>query len=419
MYRIETVDAWEVLDSRGDPTVRVRVKTPNSSGVFTVPAGASTGTHEVVEVRDGGARYGGRGVQTAVAAVQDELAPLVVGREVTEQAAIDTAVRDCDGTPDLSRLGGNAVLGVSGAVAHAAAAALDRPLYAYLGGGPPYRLPMPMVNIISGGQHAPGGLAIQDILAVPVGADSYSEAIEIVWAVRAAVKEHLVDAGHRPLVADEGGFSPPLDGIDAAFDIVIHGIEAAGYRPSHDVALAVDVAATHFFDANTSQYELPSLDRLLSAHEMITVVESWIDDWPIVAIEDPLGEDDWDAWRDLTDRVGASVQVIGDDLLVTNRSRLTDAISEHAANAVLVKPNQTGTITRAIDVIRDAHAAGWGTVVSARSGETCDTTIADLAVGLAASQIKIGSLARSERLAKYNRLLAIERSSDAEFTTAW
>jgi len=419
--RIDAVDAWEVLDSRGDPTVRVRVEAGRASGTFTVPSGASTGAHEAVEVRDGGDRYRGRGVREAVRAVREELAPAVVGQDATAQREVDAALRECDGTSDLSRLGANAVLGVSGAVVHAASAALGRPLYEVLapgsesGTGTPGRLPMPMVNVLSGGLHAAGGIEVQDVLAVPVGAASYAGAIEAVWRVRRAVRDRIVAAGSRPLVADEGGFAPPLDDVDAAFDIVEAGIADAGLEPGRDVALAVDVAATHFYDPGRELYELDSLGRVVDADRMVDLVAGWVEERPLVSVEDPLAEDDWGAWSRLADRVGGSVQLLGDDLVVTDERRLERALELGAANAVLVKPNQAGTLTDAIDVVAAAREAGAATVVSARSGETCDSTIADLAVGLDAGQIKVGSLARSERLAKYNRLFEVERESDRPF----
>lgn len=407
MTTIDAVDAWEVLDSRGDPTVRVRVDAGSGTGRFTVPAGASTGAHEAVELRDGGARYGGRGVRGAVETVRTELAPLVTGRAVTHQRAIDETLVEADGTQQLSRLGANAVLGVSGAVAHAASDLRQQPLYEYLADGDPGRIPMPMVNILSGGMHAHGGLGIQDFLVIPVGADTYSEALEMVWTVRTGVKEALVSDGHRPLVADEGGFSPPIAQPETAFEYLEAGLKAGSYVPGEDVAYAVDVAASHLYE--NGSYTLsrggPTLDR----SAMIDRIEAWVDHYPIVSVEDPLAEDDWEGWRRCYDRLGDTVQILGDDLLVTSLDRLRRARTEGAANAVLVKPNQAGTVTRALDVATDAADTDFGVVVSARSGESCDVTIADLAVAVDAGQIKIGSLARSERLAKYNRLTAIDR----------
>lgn len=414
MTEITGVDAWEVLDSRGDPTVRVRVEAGDASGTFTVPAGASTGAHEAVERRDGGDRYGGRGVHEACAAVRDDLAPVVEGRSVTDQVGVDEALVDRDGTEHLSRLGANAVLGVSGAVAHAAADATDRPLYEVLApDAGPGDLPMPMINVLSGGLHAAADLPIQDFLAVPVGAETYPEALETVWEVRRAAGVRIGAGDHPPSVADEGGFVPPVADADAAFDLLVDAIRDAGYDPGAEVAIAVDVAATHFYDADTDGYALAG--ETLDRGAMIDRVVGWIDDYPVRSVEDPLAEDDWEGWSRLADRVGDRVQLLGDDLLATNAGRLARARDAGAANAALIKPNQAGTITRTRRVLDAAQDAGWAPVVSARSGETCDATIADLAVGLDAGQIKIGSLARSERLAKYNRLLGIDRVYDGGF----
>ena len=418
MTDIVGVDAWEVLDSRGDPTVRVRVDTADGSGTFTVPAGASTGAHEAVERRDGGDRYGGRGVRAAVAAVRDELAPVAVGRPVTDQRGVDEALADRDGTADLSRLGANAVLGVSGAVARAAAAATDRPLYDSLApSSGPGSIPLPMINVLSGGLHAAADLPIQDFLIVPAGAETYPEALETAWAVRRAAAKRLGDGDHPPSVADEGGFVPDVADADAAFETLASAVRDAGFEPARDdVAFAVDVAATHFHDPDRDRYALG--DAAVGREALIDRVAAWVDDYPLVSVEDPLAEDDWAGWARLAERVGDRVQLLGDDLLATNPDRLDRAIDGGVANAVLVKPNQAGTITRARRVLERAQAAGWAPVVSARSGETCDSTIADLAVACDAGQIKIGSLARSERLAKYNRLLGIDRSSDGGFAGA-
>lgn len=417
MTTIEAIDAWEVLDSRGNPTVRTRVHTADGSGTFTVPAGASTGSHEAVESRDGGDRFDGLGVTEAVEAVNDELAATAVGRDVTRQAPIDAALVDTDGTENLSRLGANAVLSVSGAVARAAADARDEPVYASLAPDEPGAIPRPMVNILSGGLHAHGGVEIQDFLVVPMGADTYSEAIETVWAVRRAVRDRIEDRGVRPLVADEGGFSPPMEGIDEAFELLRAGVEDAGFSPSaDDVAFAVDVAATHFYDEQTGEYHLETDGVSLDRAGMIQRLLEWVERYPIVSIEDPLFEDDWEGWRTLADRL-ETVQLLGDDFLVTDRERLDRAIDAEAATAVLVKMNQAGTITRTIDVMERAMDAGLSTVVSARSGETCDSTMADLAVAYGAGQLKVGSLARSERLAKYNRLFEIENERDPTLST--
>ena len=414
MSEITAVEAWEVLDSRGNPTVRAAVSTEAGSGRFTVPAGASTGRFEAVERRDGGDRYGGMGVREAVAAVEDELAAVAVGRDVTAQREIDAALERADGSDDLSRLGANAVLAISGAVLHAASDGADRPLYRYV--AEEYEvepsLPTPMVNVVSGGLHAEGGIEIQDFLVVPHDPATVADALETVWAVRDAVRTAIVEDGHRPLVADEGGFAPPLDEIQDAFDLLLTSIEQAGYVPGDEVSIAVDVAATHFYDQGSETYRLESVDRQLTRGELIDLVVDWTESYPVCSIEDPLAEDDWTGWRRLAACLDHDVQLLGDDLLVTNRERLRRAVAEDVATAVLVKPNQAGTVTRTLDVVQAAREAKVESVVSARSGETCDATIADLAVGLDAGQIKIGSLARSERLAKYNRLLEIERESE-------
>lgn len=414
MTEITDVDAWEVLDSRGNPTVRVAVETDTARGVFTVPAGASTGRHEAHELRDRDDRFGGLGVRTAIGNVRNELAPLTIGRDVTEQRAIDETIVEHDGTGNLSKIGANASLGVSGAVAHAASDALGEPLYEYLATDAPGRIPLPMVNALSGGLHAHGGIAIQDVLVIPVGAGSYRDAIEMVWDVRIALRERIEESGRRPLVADEGGFSPPLDGVADAFDLLETAVRNAGYAPERDdIAFAIDVAATHFYDPDEGTYELAG--RRLTPAELIATIEEWVKRYPIISLEDPLAEDDWEHWIDLADELDNAIQLLGDDLLVTNVDRLNRAVETGAANAVLVKPNQAGTMTRSIDVVRRATETGTAPVVSARSGETCDRTIADFAVALDAGQIKIGSLARSERLAKYNRLLEIDRETDVDW----
>jgi len=417
MTDVEGVDAWEVLDSRGDPTVRVRVETADCAGTFTVPAGASTGAHEAVERRDGDDRYGGRGVRGAVAAVREDLAPVVVDRPVTDQRGIDEALVDRDGTENLSRLGANAVLGVSGAVAHAAAAATGLPLYESLAPSTgPGDLPIPMINVLSGGLHAAADLPIQDVLVVPTGAGTYPEALEMAWAVRRAAGERIGAGDHPPAVADEGGFVPPTADADAAFELLTAAVRDAGYAPGDEVVFAVDVAATHFYDPADERYALAG-DRL-DREAMVDRVVDWVDAHPVRSVEDPLAEDDWRGWERLADRVGDRVQVLGDDLLATDAGRLNRAVDAGAGNAALIKPNQAGTITRTRRVLERAQAADWAPVVSARSGETCDSTIADLAVALDAGQIKIGSLARSERLAKYNRLLGIDRTYDGDFAGA-
>lgn len=410
MTTITDIDAWEVLDSRGNPTVRASIETTSGSGTFTVPAGASTGTYEAVERRDGENRFAGRGVRRAVRAVREKLAPIVIERDATEQRAIDEALVAADGTENLSVYGANAVLAVSGGVARAAADSVDEPLYEYLAPRAPGRLPRPMVNVISGGLHAHGGVELQDFLIVPMSATTYGEAIETSWSVRHAVESRIADRGVKPLVADEGGFSPPLDCITDAFDLIEDGIRDAGHEPANDdVAFAVDVAATHFYDAKSGGYELETESAWLDRDGMIGQLLEWVETYPIVSVEDPLAEDDWRGWNQLAKRLPDHVQLLGDDLLATNHARLDRAISSDSASAVLVKMNQAGTLTRTIDVIERAKETGVSTVVSARSGETSDSTMTDLAVAYDAGQLKIGSLARSERLAKYNRLFAIAR----------
>jgi enolase len=317
-----------------------------------------------------------------------------------------------DGTDDLRRLGANAVLSVSGAALHAASAARDRPLYAHLAEvtGREPSLPTPMVNVLSGGLHAGGGFEVQDLLAVPLRPDTLAAGLETVWSVRRAVRDRIEAAGDRPQVADEGGFAPPLPGVEAALDLLVGGIEDAGHVPGRDVGVAVDVAATHFHDAEADRYRVAGADRTPAG--MADLVAGWCESYPVVSVEDPLAEDDWAGWVALADRLDG-VQLLGDDLVVTDVDRLRRAVDRGAANAVLVKPNQAGTVSRTLDVVAAAREAGVATVVSARSGETCDATVADLAVGLDAGQVKIGSLARSERLAKYNRLLETERETGA------
>jgi enolase len=407
MTAIRTIHAREVLDSRGRPTVEVEVSCQGgASGRAIVPSGASTGRHEAVELRDGDpARYGGKGVRQAVANVIQVIPPALVGMPVTQQTDIDRHLIDLDGTPNKSRLGANAILGVSLACAHAAAASQQLPLWRYVDQDGSARMPLPMVNMISGGLHAGGNLDFQDFLLMPVGARTYSEALEMSVAVYRALGEVLTAAGFEGvLVGDEGGFGPRLHSNEHAVEMVLRAIERAGMKPGKDAVLAVDVASTHFF--RDGRYHLR--DGTLSSGEMIDRLTRWTADYPIRSIEDGLAEDDWDGWRKLTAALGEKVQLVGDDLFVTNPLRLRLGIETHAANAVLVKLNQIGTLSETLEVVRLAREAGYRTVISARSGETEDTTLADLAVATGAGQIKIGSVARSERLAKYNRLLRIE-----------
>ncbi len=400
--------AREILDSRGRPTVEVDVElSDGASGRASVPSGASTGSHEAHELRDGDpTRFGGFGVRKAVACVTRTIAPAIRGWNPFDQPGLDAVLVELDATADRSRLGANAMLGVSAAVARAAAASRGVPLWRHLLADESPLLPLPMVNVVSGGLHATGGLAFQDFLIVPVGAESYSEALATVYAVRAAASDLLVEKGLSNLKADEGGFGPPLDGPEAALDLLVASIVRAGRRPGDDVVLALDVAATHFFDGQG--YKLLEGRAPLSAGELTSALERLVDFYPIASIEDGLAEDDWQGWAAQTRSLGQRVQLVGDDLFTTNLQRLERGISEGVANAVLVKMNQIGTLTETIEVIERARSAGYATVVSGRSGETEDSFLADFAVGTRAGQIKIGSLAQSERLSKYNQLLRIE-----------
>ena len=405
--RISDVLAWEAMDSRGNPTVGCRVRLAGGAeGIATVPSGASTGSHEARELRDGGERYAGLGVADAVSNVKEFLGPAVIGMDVASLDRVDAALEEIDGTPDLRRLGANAVLAVSIASWLAAADAEQIPLYASLDSREPL-LPMPMVNIISGGAHAVGGVDLQDFLVIPVGATSFAQAIEWAWMVRQSVGVLVAERGLSPsLVADEGGLGPPLESNSEALDLLLLGIERAGLEPQSEVAIAVDVAATRLrFEGG---YHLASEGRKVSVSEWLAELEEWSRRYPIVSLEDPFAEDDWDAWRAITHKLGPSLQLIGDDLFATRLQRLERGIEERAANSILVKPNQAGSLSRAQEALKRAAEAGYATVVSARSGDTEDSWLADLAVGWRAGQIKVGSTARSERTSKWNRLLMIE-----------
>jgi enolase len=424
---IGRVHAREVLDSRGHPTVEVEVYCVGGAwGRAIVPSGASTGRHEAVELRDGdAARYGGKGVRRAVAHVRDILAPRLCGMDVTEQTHIDRLLCELDGTANKSRLGANAILGVSLACAHAAAASRRQPLWRYLDGEGIARMPLPMVNLISGGLHAGGNLDLQDFLLMPIGARSYREALEMTVAVYRALSRVLTRHGFEGvLVGDEGGYGPRLQTNEQAIEMIVRAIEDAGLKPGGDAALALDVAATHFrgegdFEGQNLYWLRAGGEQALHSDEMVHLLARWVDTYPILSIEDGLAEDDWWGWQRLTRALGERVQLIGDDLFVTNPERLRRGIAEGTANAVLVKVNQIGTLTEAFDVVQLAKQAGYRAVLSARSGETEDSTLADLAVASGAGQIKIGSVARSERLAKYNQLLRIEEEmgSAAVFAT--
>jgi enolase len=405
---IERVFAWEALDSRGTPTVGCAVRLDDGAeGEALVPSGASTGRHEAHERRDGEERYAGKGVRGAVAAVRDEIGPALEGRDASDQAGIDGVLRALDATPDLRRLGANAVLAASVACATAAARSRGVPLWRLLAPDGPPLLPLPMVNVLSGGAHAGRMLDVQDFLVVPVGAGGLGEAIEWAARVRAATAEALRRHGHEvALVADEGGLGAPLPTNRAALDLLLEGIEASGLSPGTDAAIAVDVAATQLVAPDG--YALAREGRSLRAGELVEELAAWIDEYPIVSIEDALGEDDGEGWGLITHRLVDRIQLVGDDLFATSPERLARGIREGIANAVLVKPNQVGTLTDAQRVVELARGAGYATVLSARSGETEDAWLADLAVGWRTGQIKVGSTMRSERTAKWNRLLRIE-----------
>jgi enolase len=409
MSTITGVYAREILDSRGFPTVEVEIQLESGAwGRAAVPSGASTGKREAVELRDGDVqRYRGKGVQQAVRNVEETIAPEIDGMEASEQAAIDQALLELDGTPNKSALGANAILAVSLAVARAAADDAGLPLYAYLGGVGGRLLPVPMMNVINGGAHADNGIDFQEFMLVPAGADSFSNALRMGVEVFHALKELLKSKKLSTGVGDEGGFAPALASNTAALDLLMEAIDAAGYRPGDDVALALDVAASEFAE-DGGRYRLRRENVVLNSEEMVARYESLLGRYPIVSIEDGLGEDDWAGWALLTRRLGSRVQLVGDDLFVTNPAIIQQSIEKSIANAVLVKVNQVGTLTETMQAIELAKRAAYGTVISHRSGETEDTFVADLAVAVNAGQIKTGSLARSERTAKYNQLLRIE-----------
>ncbi len=384
------------------------------TGRMMVPSGASTGKFEAWELRDGDpSRYRGKGVSKAVEHVNTVLAETLHGVDVFDQEKLDQTMIDLDGTANKSRLGANAILGISFAAAHAAASAQGKPLYRYLAdrylpGGTPLMIPLPMVNIISGGLHAGKKLDVQDFLVVPVGAESYPQALEMISSVYWKTQEIINERGYVGwLLADEGGFGPSLQSNEEALELLIAAMERAGLRPGEDMAIALDIASTHFYNPEQDTYELQSEGRVLRVQEMVDVLERWCQRYPIVSIEDGLAEDDWQGWQELTRRLGSKLQLVGDDLFTTNPARIRRGIMEQAANSVLVKMNQIGTLTETVQAVTIARSAGFNTVISARSGETEDATLADLAVGLVGGQIKIGSLARSSRLSKYNQLLRI------------
>ena len=409
MASIEAIHARQILDSRGNPTVEVEVALDDgTAGRAGVPSGASTGAFEAVELRDGGDEYGGKGVQRAVQGVIDEIQPELLGYDADDQRLVDQAMIDLDRTPDKSRLGANAIVGVSMAVARAAAESAGLPLFRYLGGPNAHLLPVPQMNILNGGAHADNSVDVQEFMILPIGAATFAEALrwgaETYHALKSVLKQHGLSTG----VGDEGGFAPDLKHNRAALDLIVEAIGTAGYTPGRDVALGIDAAATEFYRDGAYTFEGGSR----TTAEMTRTYAEWLDAYPLVSIEDPLAEEDWAGWRELTAEVGDRVQVVGDDIFVTNPERLRRGVSEHVANALLVKVNQIGTVTETFEAASLAHRSGYRCVISHRSGETEDTTIADLAVALNCGQIKTGAPCRSERVAKYNQLLRIEELLD-------
>ena len=410
MAKISSVVAREILDSRGNPTVEVELTLDNGiRGVAAVPSGASTGAHEAVELRDGDSRYGGKGVQKALAGIANELAPAILGMDPSNQRALDQAMITLDGSPNKSRLGANALLGISLAAAKAAANDRHEPLFTYLGGESATLLPVPMMNILNGGAHADTNVDIQEFMVAPFGAENFAESLRWGAEIYHSLKSVLKKQGLATSIGDEGGFAPNLSSNRAALDLILTAITNAGFTPGKDVGLALDVAATEFHEAGSYSFEGTSK----SSDQMIDYYQELVNAYPLVSIEDPLDENDWDGWISITKRLGDRVQLVGDDLFVTNPTRLADGIARGAANALLVKVNQIGTLTETLDAVQLAHNSGYRSMMSHRSGETEDTTIADLAVAAHCGQIKTGAPARSERVAKYNQLLRIEESLGA------
>ncbi|GIK54822.1 MAG: phosphopyruvate hydratase [Chloroflexi bacterium] len=408
MSYIESIYAREVLDSRGNPTIEVEVELFDGGyGRAIVPSGASTGVHEAWEKRDDDkGRYMGKGVLEAVTAVNETIAEELVGWDATDQVGIDQAMLELDGTENKSNLGANAILGVSLAVAYAAADSLGLPLYRYLGGVSAHTLPVPMMNIMNGGKHAAGATDLQEFMIMPVGAESFREGLRWGAEVYHSLKKVLAGKGHRTLVGDEGGFAPQVKANSEAFDLILEAIEKAGYKPGEQIMLAMDPAASEFYE--DGKYHLKTEGKVLTGPEMVDLLVTWAHKYPIISIEDGLHEDDWDSWALLTQKLGDRVQIVGDDLLVTNVKRIQMGFARKAANSLLCKVNQIGSLTESIAAVDMVHRHGWTAVVSHRSGETEDATIADLAVALNAGQIKTGAPARSDRVAKYNQLLRIE-----------
>ena len=406
MSEINAVIAREILDSRGNPTVEVEVQTATGHGRAAVPSGASTGEHEAIELRDGDKkRFGGKGVQKAVENVMQTLGPSVIGLDALDQAEVDRVLLEADGTPNKSKMGANAILGVSMATARAAADAIGMPLWRYLGGANARVLPTPLMNVINGGAHADNGLEIQEFMIVPAGASSFPEALRAGAEIFATLKKNLKDKGLTTAVGDEGGFAPRLGSNEEAVSTLVRAIEDAGYKPGKDVFLALDCAASEFYDKASKSYTFDK--KKISGAELVATYEQLSSQYPIISIEDGCAEDDWDTWKLLTDKLGKKLQLVGDDLFVTNVERLKRGIDLGIANSILIKLNQIGTLTETFDAIRMGADAGYRSIISHRSGETEDTFIADLAVGTNAGQIKTGSLSRSDRVAKYNQLLRI------------
>ena len=413
MTAITAVRGREILDSRGNPTIEVDVSLADGAfGRAAVPSGASTGAHEAIELRDGdAARYGGKGVLKALQAVNQDLAEALMGLDAGDQLKLDQTMIELDGTANKARLGANAILGVSLAAAKAAAASAHQPLYRYLGGANARTLPVPLMNIVNGGAHADNPIDLQEFMIMPVGAASLGEAVRVGAEVFHALRRQLKDAGHSTNVGDEGGFAPNLSSATEALDFILHAIESAGYRPGEDVALALDCAATEFY--RDGAYVLAGEGNTLGPDEMVDYLADLTGRYPIVSIEDGMAEDDWEGWAALTEAVGERVQLVGDDIFVTNPERLSEGILRHTANAILVKVNQIGTLSETLQTVEMAQKAAYGVVMSHRSGETEDATIADLAVATNCGQIKTGSLSRSDRLAKYNQLIRIEEELGA------
>ena len=411
MSTIEFLTGREVLDSRGNPTVEVEVMLESGARArAVVPSGASIGQFEAVELRDGGDRYAGKGVLTAVGYVNGEIADAIEGLDAFEQRTIDRILCDLDGTDNKSRLGANAILGVSLAIAKAAAVELEMPLYRYVGGTNAHLLPVPMMNVLNGGAHADNNIDLQEFMIMPIGAPSFAEAVR--WGTQTyhVLKQVLHDRGLSTSIGDEGGFAPNLSSNEEALQVLLTAIEQAGFTPGTDIALALDVASTEFF--HDGAYHLDGEGKTLTPSAMVDLLASWCDKYPIVSIEDGMSEEDWDGWKALTDRLGGRVQLVGDDLFVTNTTRLARGIAAGVANSILVKVNQIGTLTETLDAVDLAHRSGYTAVMSHRSGESEDTTIADLAVATNCGQIKTGAPARADRVAKYNQLLRIEEALD-------